>query len=81
MESTPILKKYLIQAGHSLGMQWHFDLEEISRGDVHVSVARLYDNRSLPATHGLARGTQEGGNNDFHSQRSAGLSSESELAP
>lgn len=54
MAATPILKEYLIRAGHSLGMQWQFDLEEISRGDVHVSVARKYYTGTLPSSHGLA---------------------------
>jgi hypothetical protein len=60
MASTPILQEYLIHAGHTLGLQWHFDLEEISGGDVYVSVARVYFTGTLPSSHGLTRNQKAG---------------------
>ena len=55
MAKTPVFRDMLQEFGASFGMQWKFDLEEISRGDVHVSVARKYFAGELPSFGKLAK--------------------------
>lgn len=54
MASTPVVRDMLQEFGTSFGMQWKFDLDIISHGDVHVSVARKYFTGVLPSFGKLA---------------------------
>jgi len=52
--ASPQMQDFLEQAGRRIGLQWHFDLQEISGGSVHVSVARKYFSGALPSFGKLA---------------------------
>ena len=71
--------EYLRQTGPSMGLQWHFDLDEINDSDegMYVSVARKYFTGDLPPVGTLARPMPT----DDHGHTSSFDRKDSSLAP
>jgi hypothetical protein len=74
MASAPV-KDFLIEASKILGMEWKFDLDEVSKEGLYVSVARKFFVAALPSFGKLARTATSDGPQDFLSALDELLSS------
>jgi hypothetical protein len=64
MASAPV-KDFLIEASKILGMEWKFDLDEVSKEGLYVSVARKFFVAALPSFGKLAKVATSEGPQDF----------------